>query len=81
MLACPTPSRKHPTNQPGTRADQWPAVLIDGRLRWLRRLPLVLSRHATASTVPRFQGQGRPPGQTVQEGSTMTETTLPANVS
>src|SRR5215217_6398954 len=23
----------------------------------------VLSRHATVSTVPRFQGQGRPPGQ------------------
>src|SRR4029450_5079811 len=34
---------------------------------------LVLSRHATASTVPRFQGQGRPPGQTIQEGRTMTK--------
>jgi hypothetical protein len=36
---------------------------MHGRLRWLHRLPLVLSRHATVSTVPRFQGQGRPPGQ------------------
>jgi hypothetical protein len=26
VLACPTPSRKHSTNQPGTRADQWPAT-------------------------------------------------------
>jgi single-strand DNA-binding protein len=28
------------------------------------------------STVPRVQGQGRPPGQTVQEGSTTTEATV-----
>jgi transposase len=40
VLACPTPSRKRSTNQPGTRADHRPAVLIDGRLRWLHRLPL-----------------------------------------
>jgi hypothetical protein len=33
------------------------------RLRWLCRLPLMVSRHASVSTVPRFQGQGRPPGQ------------------
>ena len=25
FLACPTPSRKHSANQPGTRADRWPA--------------------------------------------------------
>jgi arsenite methyltransferase len=34
-----------------------------GRLRSLRSLPLAVLRHATASTVPRFQGQGSPPGQ------------------
>jgi hypothetical protein len=34
--------------------------LIYGRLRWLSRLPLWVLRHATASTVPRFHGQGRP---------------------
>jgi single-strand DNA-binding protein len=47
--------------------------LMHGRLRWLSRLPLVLSWHATVSTVPRFQGQGRPPGQAIQEGCIMTE--------
>jgi single-strand DNA-binding protein len=40
-------------------------------------LPLAALRHATVSTVPLVQGQGRPPGQTVQEGRVMTE----ANVS
>src|SRR5829696_4548024 len=58
----PDPSRKRPTNQPGTRAE--PArQLIHGRLRWLHRLPLVLSWLATASTVPRVHGQrDRPAG-------------------
>jgi single-strand DNA-binding protein len=28
------------------------------------------------STVPRFQGQGKPPGQAIQEGSTMTEASV-----
>jgi hypothetical protein len=45
--------------------------LVDGRLRWLHRLPLVLSRHATVSTVPRVQGQTARPG--IQEGCAMTE--------
>jgi single-strand DNA-binding protein len=40
-------------------------------------LPLVACWHATASTVPRVQGQGRPPGQATERDSTMTE----ANVS
>jgi single-strand DNA-binding protein len=50
-----------------------PAVLIHRRLRWLCRLPLVAYWHATVSTVPRVQGQGRPPGQATGKGQTMTE--------
>jgi hypothetical protein len=49
---------------------------MHGRLRWLCHLLLVLSRHATASTVPRVQGQGRPPGQAIQEGKIMTEASV-----
>src|SRR5829696_8897935 len=45
-------------------------LILSGRLRWLCRLPLVICWHATVSTVPRFQGQGRPPGQAIQEGCT-----------
>jgi single-strand DNA-binding protein len=47
------------------------SLIHSGRLRSLRGLPLAASRHAKASTVPRFQGQGEPPGQASQEGSTM----------
>jgi hypothetical protein len=50
-----------PTNsalEPATAGE-----LMHGRLRWLCRLPLGVSRHATVSTVPLVQGQGRPPGQ------------------
>jgi hypothetical protein len=43
-------------------------LIQSGRLRWLHRLPLALFRHATVSTVPRFQGQGRPPGQAAEKG-------------
>jgi single-strand DNA-binding protein len=39
-------------------------------------LPLAALRHATVSTAPRFQGQGRPPGQAIQEGCTMTEASV-----
>src|SRR5512133_1246014 len=46
---------------------------MHGRLRWLRRLPLAVSWHATVSTVPRFQGQGSPPGKASGRGRTMTE--------
>jgi hypothetical protein len=58
VLACSTPSRKRPSTNSAPESTHGSAVLIDSRLRWLRRLPLVLSRHATASTVPRCQGQG-----------------------
>jgi hypothetical protein len=60
----PDPSRKRPTNQLGSRAGRWPAIFVHGRLRWLHRLPLAVSWHATVSTVPRFQGKG----QTVRPG-------------
>ena len=40
------------------------------------RLPLALFRHATVSTVPRFQGQGRPPGQATGRDRTMTEASV-----
>src|SRR5215212_652267 len=49
---------------------------MHGRVRWLCRLPLVALGHATVSTVPRFQGQGRPSGQAIQEGRTMTEASV-----
>jgi hypothetical protein len=68
----PDPSRKHSTTNPAPEPNP-SAVLIHGRLRWRCRLPLVLSRHATVPTVPRFQGQGRPPGQATGRGRTMTE--------
>ena len=51
-----------PTN-PAPEPTQGRRLIQSGRPRWLHRLPLVLSRHATAPTVPRFQGHGRPPGQ------------------
>jgi single-strand DNA-binding protein len=59
----PDPQPQAPPTNPAPEPGHRPAVLIHGRLRWLYRLPLVVSRHATVSTVPRFQGQGRPPGQ------------------
>jgi single-strand DNA-binding protein len=51
-------------------------LIQSGRLRWLHRLPLAVLRHAAASTVPRFQGQGSPPGQAIQEGRGMTEASV-----
>jgi hypothetical protein len=48
---------------------------MHGRLRWLYRLPLVVSRHATVSTVPLVQGQGGPPGQE-QKGQTRTDASV-----
>jgi single-strand DNA-binding protein len=72
-MACPTASRKRPTDQAGTRADRWPATLMHGRLGWFHRLPLAVCWHATVSTVPWVQGQGRPPGQATGRGRTMTE--------
>ena len=69
-LACPTPSRKRPTNQPGTRAGPWSAVLIDGRPRWLHRLPVGVSRHATVPPSPGSKGRTDRPARQ-QKGAGM----------
>jgi single-strand DNA-binding protein len=73
VLACPTPSGKRSTNQPGTRADPGRRLIEMGRLRWLHRLPLVVSRHATVSTVPGSKGRADRPARQQQRGRTMTE--------
>jgi EamA-like transporter family len=67
-LACPTPShkRRQPTRHL-SRARS--AALSHGRLRWLRRLPLVLSRHATVSTVPPGPRAGQTARPGMQEGA------------
>ena len=70
----PQPQALHQPTRLLSRAHS--AVLIHGRLRWLHRLLLVASRHATVSTVPRVQGQGRPPGQATGRGRTMTEASV-----
>ena len=69
----PDPQPQAPPTNSAPEPAHGRRLIQSGRLRWLHRLPLVVSRHATASTVPRVQGQGGPPGQTIQEGSTMTE--------
>jgi single-strand DNA-binding protein len=50
--------------------------LVHGRLRWLHRLPLAASRHATVSTVPPGPraGQTARPGN--RKGRTMTEASV-----
>ncbi len=70
------PAASTPPTNPAPEPTHGRRVLMHGRLRWLHRLPLVASRHATVSTVPRFQGQGRPPGQATGRGSTMTEASV-----
>jgi single-strand DNA-binding protein len=49
--------------------------MIHGRLRWLHRLPPVVLRHATVSTVPRFQGRADRPARQ-PTGHTMTEASV-----
>ena len=66
------PPASPPTN-PAPEPAMAGSLVQSGRLRWLHRLPQVVSWHATVSTVPRVQGQGRPPGQATGRGSTMTE--------
>ena len=67
----PQPQALHQPTRHLSRATA--GSLIHGRLRWLHRLPLVACWHATVSTVPRVQGQGRPPGQATERGKAMTE--------
>src|SRR5215207_7485878 len=71
----PQPQALHqPTRHPSR--PQPATASRTGRVRWLHRLPLVALRHATVPTVPRFQGQGRPPGQATGRGRTMTEASV-----
>ena len=64
----PHPQPQAPTNQPGTRADP----RVGGLDRWPTSLALSLAPGALSACHgvhrPRFQGQGRPPGQTVPGG-------------
>jgi single-strand DNA-binding protein len=66
------PPRTNPAPEPSTLGN----LIQPGRLRSLSGLPLAAYRHAKASTVPRFPGQGNPPGQASQEGSTMPEASV-----
>ena len=75
-MACPTPSRKRPPTNPPPEPTHGSAVLIDGRLRWLYRLPLVLSRHATVSTVPRVHEDGQTARPGNRRGRTMAEASV-----
>jgi hypothetical protein len=76
VLACPTPAASAPPTNPACEMATAGDLIQSGRLRWLCRLPLGVCRHAMVSTVPRVQGQGRPSGQTVPGGSTMTEASV-----
>jgi hypothetical protein len=59
-----TPPQTNSAPEPATAGS---SIQI-GRVRSPRGLPLAALRHAKASTVPRFQGQGNPPGQAVPGG-------------
>ena len=53
------PAASAPPTNPAPEPTHGRQSLIHGRLRWLHRLPLVLSRHATVSTGPRFHEDGQ----------------------
>ena len=63
MLACPTPSRKRPTTKPAPEPSPFGSLIESGRLRWLYRLPLVVSWHARVSTVPGSKGRADCPAR------------------
>jgi single-strand DNA-binding protein len=73
----PDPSRKHSTNQPGTRADRWPAAFIQFG-------PTSLALSLAPGGLSARHGVHRPPGpragQTARpgnrKGKTMTEATM-----
>src|SRR4029453_10066490 len=67
----PQPQAPHQPTRPPSRPTVG-ALIQSGRLRWLHRLPLVLSRHATVATVPRSKGRADRPARQ-QEGQDMTE--------
>lgn len=51
------PAASPSTNQAGTQPSELGSLIESSRLRWFRSLPPAASEHATASTVPRFQGR------------------------
>jgi len=68
----PNPQQQAPPTNPAPEPSLL-GSLIHGRLRWLYRLPLVLSRHATVSTVPRSKGRADRPARR-QQGPAMSMT-------
>src|SRR5215213_3695028 len=70
------PAASAPPTNPAPEPAIGRRLIQSGRLRWLHRLPLVALEHATVSTVPRVQGQGRPPGQATERGTPMTEASV-----
>jgi hypothetical protein len=69
----------HQPQAPPTNPAPEPSPLgsfMHGRLRWLHRLPLVVSRHATASTGPRFHGDGQTARPGIRKGPSMTEASV-----
>jgi hypothetical protein len=68
----PQPASAPPTN-PAPEPSPLGSLIQNGPTSLAPPLALVLSWHATVSTVPRVQGQGRPPGQAIQEGRSMTD--------
>jgi single-strand DNA-binding protein len=71
----PVPQPQAPPTNPAPEPSPL-GNLIYGRLRWLHRLPLVLSWHATVSTGPRFHEDGQTARPDIQEGCTMTEASV-----
>jgi single-strand DNA-binding protein len=71
----PQPQAPHPTKTAPEPTIGRRLIQL-GRLRWLRRLLLPALWHASVSTVPWVQGQGRPPGQATERGRTTTEAAI-----
>jgi hypothetical protein len=65
-----------PPTKPAPEPSPLGSLIQPGRLRWLRCLPLRLSRHATASTVPGFKGRADRPARQPEEGSSVPGATV-----
>ena len=72
-------ARPPAASAPPTNPAPEPSLLgsfIHGRLRWLHRLPLVATWHATASTGPRFHEDGQTARPGTRKGHLMTEASV-----